>query len=91
MFVEQQLNAFRLVKELEIGIEIKLDYNIDTNNDIISAQEIESKITNLMGDSYHIKKKMAWMKEMCRKALIEGGSSNSNIQHLIGDMMISFS
>ena len=91
MFAEQQLNAFRLVKELEIGIEIKLDYNNYTNNDIISAQEIESKITNLMGDSYRIKKKMAWMKEMCRKALIEGGSSNSNIQRLIGDMMISFS
>ena len=42
-----------------------------------------------MDDSNGIRKKMTCMKEMCRKALIEGGSSNSSIQRLIGDMIIN--
>ena len=85
------MNAFEIVKELELGIEISLDYNKETNNGLISAQEIESKIRSLMDDSNGITKKMTCMKEMCRKALIEGGSSNSSVQCLIGDMIINIS
>ena len=83
------MNAFEIVKELELGIEIRLDYNKETNNGLISAQEIESKIRSLMDDSNNIKKKTTCMKEMCWKALIEGGPSNSSIQRLIGDMIIN--
>ena len=64
------MNAFEIVKELELGIEISLDYNKETNNGLISAQEIESKIRSFMDDSNGIMKKMTCMKEMCRKALI---------------------
>ena len=68
-----------------------LDYNKETNNGLMSAQEIESKIRSLMDDSNNIKKKTTCMKEMCLKALIAGGSSNSSIQRLIGDMIINIS
>ncbi|KAJ9705921.1 hypothetical protein PVL29_003842 [Vitis rotundifolia] len=91
IYAEQQLNAFHITRELEMGVEIKLDYSKDTNNDLINAQEIESRIRSLMDDSNDIKKKLACMKEKCTKALMEGGSSNSSIQHLIGDMIANFS
>ncbi|KAL6347128.1 hypothetical protein AAG906_012709 [Vitis piasezkii] len=92
IYAEQQLNAFQIIRELEMGVEIKIDYNKDRNNiDLINSQEIESRIRSLMDDSNPIRKKLASMNEKCRKALMEGGSSNSSIQRLIGDMITNFS
>ncbi|KAJ9705928.1 hypothetical protein PVL29_003847 [Vitis rotundifolia] len=90
MYAEQQLNAFQIVKELEIGVEIRLDYKKDTS-DIVNAQEIGSRIRSLMEDSNDIKINRAKMKEKCMKALMEGGSSNSSLQDLIGDMITNIS
>ena len=86
MYAEQQLNAFQIVKELGLGIEIRLDYNKETS-DLVHAQEIEDGIRILMVDSNNIRKKRAEMKEKCRKALTEGGSSSSSIERLIKDMI----
>ncbi|XP_034679806.1 anthocyanidin 3-O-glucosyltransferase 2-like [Vitis riparia] len=90
MYAEQQLNAFQIVKELEIGVEIRLDYEKDTS-DIVNAQEIESRIRSLMEDSNDIKINRAKMKEKCVAALTEGGSLDSSIQRLIGDMITNIS
>ncbi|RVW42622.1 putative UDP-glucose flavonoid 3-O-glucosyltransferase 3 [Vitis vinifera] len=68
---EQQLNAFQIVRELEMGVEIRFDYNMDTSN-LVSAQEIESRIRSLMDDSSNIRMKRTKMKEKCMKALTEG-------------------
>ncbi|KAL6347162.1 hypothetical protein AAG906_012743 [Vitis piasezkii] len=90
MYAEQQLNAFQIVKELEIGVEIRLDYKKDTS-DIVNAQEIESRVRSLMEDSNDIKINRAKMKEKCMTALTEGGSSDSSLQHLIRDMITNIS
>ena len=90
MYAEQQLNAFYIVKELELGIEIRLDYNKETS-DLVHAQEIEDGIRSLMVDSSDIRKKRAEIKDKCTKALIEGGSSSSSIQRLIGDLINNIS
>ncbi|RVX03541.1 putative UDP-glucose flavonoid 3-O-glucosyltransferase 3 [Vitis vinifera] len=90
MYAEQQLNAFQIVKELEIGVEIRLDYKKDTS-DIVNAQEIESRIRSLMEDSNDIKINRAKMKEKCVTALTEGGSLDSSLQRLIGDMITNIS
>ncbi|WJZ84714.1 hypothetical protein VitviT2T_004307 [Vitis vinifera] len=90
MYAEQQLNAFQIVKELEIGVEIRLDYKKDTS-DIVNAQEIESRIRSLMEDSNDIKTNRAKMKEKCVTALTEGGSLDSSLQRLIGDMITNIS
>ncbi|KAJ9705929.1 hypothetical protein PVL29_003848 [Vitis rotundifolia] len=90
MYAEQQLNAFQIVRELEMGVEIRLDYNMNTSN-LVSAQEIESRIRSLMDDSSNIRMKRTKMKEKCMKALTEGGSSDSSIQRLIGNMITNIS
>ena len=90
MYAEQQLNAFQIVKELGLGMEIRLDYNKETS-DLVHAKEIEDGIRRLMVDSDDIKKKRAGMKEKCRKALTEGGSSSSSIERLIKDMINNIS
>ena len=86
MYAEQQLNAFQIVKELGLGIETRLDYNKETS-DLVHAQENEDGIRRLMVDNDDIRKKRAGMKEKCRKALTEGGSSSSSIERLIKDMI----
>ena len=90
MYAEQQLNAFYIVKELELGIEIRLDYNKETS-DLVHAQEIEDGIRSLMVDNSNIRKKRAEIKDKCTKALTEGGSSSSSIQRLIGDLINNIS
>ncbi|XP_002265067.1 anthocyanidin 3-O-glucosyltransferase 6 [Vitis vinifera] len=90
MYAEQQLIAFQIVRELEIGVEIRFDYNMNTSN-LVSAQEIEGKIRSLMDGSSDIRMKRTRMKEKCMKALTEGGSSDSSIQRLIGDMITNIS
>ena len=90
MYAEQQLNAFQIVKEIGLGMEIRLDYNKETS-DLVHAQEIEDGIRRLMVDSDDIRKKRAEMKEKCRKALTEGGSSSSSIERLIKDMINNIS
>ena len=53
MYAEQQTNAFEVVAELGIAVEIKMDYRNDANMDsqlIVSATEIENGIKSLMMD-----------------------------------------
>lgn len=63
MYAEQQINAFELVVELEMAVDIKMDYRSETIKSpeeeddkniqspvIVSADEIESGISKLMAD-----------------------------------------
>ncbi|RVX03590.1 putative UDP-glucose flavonoid 3-O-glucosyltransferase 3 [Vitis vinifera] len=86
MDAEQQLNAFQMVRELGIAIEIKLD-NKKNVSDLVNAQEVESKIKSLMDNSSDIKRKGKEMREKCVQALMKGGSSNNYLQCLIEDMI----
>ena len=86
MDAEQQLNAFQMVRELGIAIEIKLD-NKKNVSDLVNAQEVESKIKSLMDSSSDVKRKGKEMREKCVQALMKGGSSNNYLQCLIEDMI----
>nr|GMC76968.1 anthocyanidin 3-O-glucosyltransferase 2-like [Ipomoea batatas] len=99
MYAEQQINAFELVVELEMGVDIKMEYRSDTlmspeKEDtniqrpiIVSADEIECGIRKLMADHGRIiKKKMKDMKEKSRLALLEGGSSYNFLGQFINDL-----
>ncbi|KAI8558703.1 hypothetical protein RHMOL_Rhmol04G0117500 [Rhododendron molle] len=53
LYAEQQINAFQLVRELELAVEIKLDYKNDLrfasiNVKLVTADEIENAILKLM-------------------------------------------
>nr|AKA44601.1 UGTPg42 [Panax ginseng] len=88
---EQQLNAFELVKELGMAVEIKMDYRKDssiaTEPLVVTADEIEKGIKCLMNAESEMRKKVKEMKEKSRMAMVDGGSSHISLGHFIEDVM----
>ncbi|KAG5596302.1 hypothetical protein H5410_037534 [Solanum commersonii] len=95
LFAEQQMNAFALVKELGVGVEIRMDYFVGKYEhvDIVTDKEIESGIRLLManGDDNEIRKKVKEMKEKSNAAMKEGGSSYASLGLLIEDVISNIS
>ncbi|KAJ0860383.1 putative flavonol 3-O-glucosyltransferase [Helianthus annuus] len=90
MYAEQQMNAFEMVVELGLVVEIKLDYmkdlfNPKANAIIVTAMEIESGIRRLMEDN-EIRRKVKEMSAKSRSAVVEGGSSYASVGCLIQDL-----
>ncbi|XVF71113.1 hypothetical protein PTKIN_Ptkin12aG0009300 [Pterospermum kingtungense] len=92
LFAEQQMNAFELVTELELAVEIKMDYKRERLGneeiEIVKAEKIERGIRCLMKQDSNVRKKIKEMSEKSRKALIDGGSSHSTLCHFINDIIM---
>ncbi|KAJ0027613.1 hypothetical protein Pint_36646 [Pistacia integerrima] len=76
--------------ELELAVEIKLDYKKDISSDsatIVSAKDIEKGIKKLMEGDSEVRKRMAEMSAKSRKAVMEGGSSFSSLGSFIDDVL----
>ncbi|KAH7843407.1 hypothetical protein Vadar_016245 [Vaccinium darrowii] len=93
MYAEQQMNAFQLVRELGLVVEIKLDYRKDfkTNSSkvkLVTADEIENGIRKLMENenSEGIKQKVKEMSEKSKIAIMKGGSSYNSLGRFIKDV-----
>ncbi|XP_059653393.1 anthocyanidin 3-O-glucosyltransferase 2-like [Cornus florida] len=90
-YAEQQMNAFEIVRELGVAVEIKMDYRKDTRREInpvpLTAEEIETGIRKVMRDDGEIRKKVNEMKEKSREAMMEGGSSYNSLGRLIEDVI----
>lgn len=71
MYAEQQLNAFEMVVELRLTVEITLGYrkDFDTQKLIVSAKEIESGIKKLIDHSDGIRKRVKTSSAAATKAL----------------------
>ncbi|KAI8558697.1 hypothetical protein RHMOL_Rhmol04G0116900 [Rhododendron molle] len=99
IYAEQQMNAFQLIRELGLAVDIKFDYRRDMRYDstkpkLVTADEIENGIKKLMenGDKSStegIKQKVKKMSEKSKIAIKEGGSSYNSIQHFIEDVIIN--
>ncbi|KAL9674477.1 hypothetical protein QQ045_030749 [Rhodiola kirilowii] len=89
---EQQMNAFEVVKEMGIGVEISLDYRLEMGgkeaegSGIISGEQIERGIRDVMQEDSEVRKKVKLMMEKSREAVVEGGSSYNFIQNFISDL-----
>ncbi|XP_021841626.2 anthocyanidin 3-O-glucosyltransferase 2-like [Spinacia oleracea] len=90
LYAEQQLNAFELVKELGLAVEIRMDYRRDWKtkkaNFTVTAEEIENGVKKLMSLDEETKKKVREMSEKGKKALEEGGSSHMWLGRFIEDV-----
>lgn len=84
IYAEQQMNAFRMVKEFGLAVEMKLEYR---RGDLVMVNEIEIAVRGLMDDSDELRKKVKEMGEMARKAVMEGGSSYIAVGQLIKDIL----
>lgn len=87
LYAEQQANAFELIKDLGLAVEIKMDYKKDFKNrfaeEIVSADVIEDRIRILMDPKNGIRKNVEEMKEKSRLALEKGGSSHASLKDFI--------
>ncbi|MFS7924699.1 putative anthocyanidin 3-O-glucosyltransferase [Helianthus anomalus] len=91
LYAEQQLNAFEMVVELGLAIDLKMDYKIDMFNPaanivIVTAEEIEHGITRLMEDN-NVRAKVKEISKRSRVTVAEGGSSYASVNYLVQEMM----
>lgn len=85
---EQQVNAFQLVKEIGVAVEITLDYcERNKHQPIVTAQVIEKGISKLMETNSPVKHKSKQMKEKSRASVMEGGSSYLSLGKLINELL----
>ncbi|XWS75744.1 hypothetical protein CRYUN_Cryun01aG0118300 [Craigia yunnanensis] len=91
LYAEQQLNAFELVTELGLAVEIKMDYSKDSFEsneiEIMRAEKIEKGIRCVMEQDSDVRRRVKEMSEKSRKALMDGGSSHSTLCRFINDVM----
>ncbi|XP_010045017.2 anthocyanidin 3-O-glucosyltransferase 2 [Eucalyptus grandis] len=91
LYAEQQFNAFELVVELGLAVEIRMDYRRDFRMEsdfVVTVDEIEGGIKKLMEDvGSERRKKVKELSEKSRKVLIEGGSSYLALGRLIEDIL----
>ncbi|KAG6743571.1 hypothetical protein POTOM_052270 [Populus tomentosa] len=89
LYAEQQFNAFQIVVELGLGVEIKMDYrrefNWDGSENVISAGEIERGVRCLMELCDVKREKLKELSGKSRKALENGGSSFTWLGRFIQD------
>ncbi|KAI3457637.1 hypothetical protein Pfo_014300 [Paulownia fortunei] len=90
-YAEQQVNAFQMVVELGMAVEIRMDYRDEIIGDeiVVSSEEIERAIKRLMLDKdvNGIRKKVKDMREKSSRTLMEGGSSHKFLGYLIHDIL----
>ncbi|KAJ6756693.1 GLYCOSYLTRANSFERASE [Salix purpurea] len=91
IYAEQQFNAFQIIVEMGLGVEIKMDYrkemNSDGNDDIISAGEIERGVRCLMELDNAKRERLKEMSGKSRKALESGGTSSTWLGRFIQDVV----
>ncbi|KAJ0609851.1 putative flavonol 3-O-glucosyltransferase [Helianthus annuus] len=91
MYAEQQLNAFEMVVELGLAVDMKLDYkmdmfNPDANIVTVTAEEIERGIRQVMEDN-EVRAKVKEMSKLSRATVAQGGSSYALVDYLVHEIM----
>lgn len=93
LYAEQQLNAFGMVVEHGMAVEVKMDYRKDVaaeTKEVVGAEVIGRAIRRLMedgGGNKRMKEKVREMSGRSRKALEEGGSAHSAVGRFIGEVL----
>ncbi|KAL9229426.1 hypothetical protein vseg_004892 [Gypsophila vaccaria] len=91
MYSEQNLNAFELVTELKIAVEIRMDYHMDwmtrKGNFLVNATEIEEGLRKLTTMDENMRKKVKDMSEKGKKTLENGGSSYHWLECFIQEIL----
>uniref|UniRef100_A0ABD3DZH9 Glycosyltransferase n=1 Tax=Castilleja foliolosa TaxID=1961234 RepID=A0ABD3DZH9_9LAMI len=89
LFGEQSVNAFQLVKDLGVAVEINMEYKKSSANMIVRADEIMNGIRRLMEPVSDIRVKVEALKVKSRMAVGENGSSFESIGRFISHVMVN--
>ncbi|KAK9924220.1 hypothetical protein M0R45_032602 [Rubus argutus] len=87
-YVEQQVNAFELVNELKLAVEIDIGYRKDSGV-VVSSQDIKKGIKEVMEQDSELRKRVKEMSHMSKKALVDDGSSYSSLGRFIDQIQSS--
>lgn len=91
MYAEQQLNAFEMVVELGLAVDLKMDYKIDllnpgANTVIVTSEEIERGIRRVMEDN-EVTSRVKEMSILSKATVAEGGSSYASVDYLVQELV----
>ncbi|XP_044492126.1 anthocyanidin 3-O-glucosyltransferase 2-like [Mangifera indica] len=86
MYAEQQLNAFQMVKDLGLAVELRVDYR-SIDGEVVLRDEIASAIRTVMEIDNEVRKKVKEKSEKSRITVKVGGSSFAAYQSLIDDIL----
>jgi len=84
VYAEQHLNAFQMIRELGLAVEISVDYRV--GGDLVRAEAVEKGVRSLMEGSDELRRKVKEMSEKCKSSLVENGSSYNNLVSLIQEL-----
>ncbi|KAI3504130.1 hypothetical protein L1887_32675 [Cichorium endivia] len=96
IYAEQQINAFEMVVELGLAVDIKMDYKKDPLYQeaddvmIVTAEEIERGIRRVMEDN-EVRMQVKEMSKKSKAAVMEGGSSYASVGRLFQDFIRNIS
>ncbi|KAG5396806.1 hypothetical protein IGI04_018620 [Brassica rapa subsp. trilocularis] len=88
MYAEQQLNAFTMVKELGLALEMRLDYVL-ADGEIVKADEIARAVRSLMEGENVPRRKLKEIAEAAKEAMMDGGSSFVAIERFIDELIFA--
>uniref|UniRef100_A0A2N9GTE7 Glycosyltransferase n=1 Tax=Fagus sylvatica TaxID=28930 RepID=A0A2N9GTE7_FAGSY len=87
IYAEQQMNAFEMVKELGLAVEIRLDYK--EGSELVLANEVEYGIKCVMDCDNEVRRKVKEMSKKCREAMMENGLSYASLRALTEELVSS--
>ncbi|KAF3603844.1 hypothetical protein F2Q69_00037565 [Brassica cretica] len=88
---EQQLNAFEMVEELGLGVEIRNHFQgvymaAETDMELMTAEEIERGVRCLMEKDSDVRDRVRKMSEKSHMAVMDGGSSHAALVKFIQEV-----
>ncbi|XP_057792736.1 anthocyanidin 3-O-glucosyltransferase 2-like [Salvia miltiorrhiza] len=86
IYAEQQINAFQLVAEMGVAVEVRVDYREDSEI-VVTAEEIAAAIERLMEEGSAVRERAAEMREKSSAAVADGGGSRESLAGLVRDIM----
>ncbi|CAA7029882.1 unnamed protein product [Microthlaspi erraticum] len=85
LYSEQKFNAFEMVNELELAVEIRRYWRNDRTG-VVTAEEIERAIKSLMEQDCEVRKRVKEMSEKCHVAVMDVGSSQTALKKFIDNV-----
>ncbi|CAN8232013.1 unnamed protein product [Cochlearia groenlandica] len=90
LYAEQRVNAFEMVEELGLAVEIRRFFEgdlLDGKMETVAAEDIERAVRSVMEEESDVRKRVEEMAEICHVALMDGGSSKTALQKFIQDVI----
>ncbi|KAJ4912316.1 UDP-glycosyltransferase 71B5 [Raphanus sativus] len=91
LYAEQKVNAFGMVEELGLAVEIRRFIKGDLlekgEMETVTAEDLEGAIRRVMEEGSDVRNRVEEMAEKCHVALMEGGSSKVALKKFIQDVI----